>query len=93
MTLIRCVATLVVFALFGAFGTGDAFAATPVEVTSYPIRPCSNLLAAPEGVLVGRCAEAGVFGDPVVNVLPNGSVTSRAVPAEPSNLIAIGSSG
>jgi virginiamycin B lyase len=90
----RFLHALIVLALLGTFGTGRASASTPGEFTTYPVKPCSNLLAAPEGVLVRRCDEPGASSEPaVVNILSGGGVTSRAVPAENSSFIATGPAG
>lgn len=97
--LIAALARLSALALvLGAFAPGAVAATvgTPVEVTTFPITPCSEggIAATPGGAFVRTCAE-GDYGSSttVAKLLPEGGSTAIAVPSSGAGPIAIGPSG
>jgi virginiamycin B lyase len=93
----RTLTTLASFAfcLLG-LGAGGAAAATPGEVTTFPIGPCfeGGIAATPSGAYVRSCSE-GDFGSSTIlaKLLPDGGSTAITVPASGAGPIAIGPAG
>lgn len=79
-----------------ALMAGSAPAATPREVTAFPIQPCfvGGIAAAPSGVYVRTCG-GGNFrsSTTLTNLLPDGGSTAITVPASAAGPIATGPAG
>ena len=87
VTLAACLAVLAV---------GTAGAATPGEVSTFPIAPCfgNQMAAAPSGVYVRTCDEGDFESSTTLtNLLPDGGLTATAVPVSGAGPIATGPAG
>jgi virginiamycin B lyase len=79
-----------------ALGGSSALAATPAEVTTFPIAHCFQgaIAPAPSGVYVRTCDEGDLeLSKALVNLLPGGGATTTAVAASGVGPIATGPSG